>query len=127
MRLAHVALWTKDLEAAATFWREHFGAQVGELYRSRRREGFESRFVTLPDNRMQIELMAGPWVVDPATAEGVGWAHIALALGSKEAVDAAAAKFDEIGLLAASPRTTGDGFYEAVVRTPEGTPIEITV
>ena len=127
MKLAHIALWTKDLEAAAAFWREHFNAEVGELYRSRRREGFVSRFVTLPGGGVQIELMAGPWVNGPAAAEGVGWAHIALALGSAEAVDAAAARFEKVGFLVSAPRTTGDGLYEAVIRTPEGTPIEITV
>jgi len=53
-------------------------------------------------------------------------AHIALSLGSAEAVDAAAGRFEKTGLLVSSPRRTGDGFYEAIVRTPEGILVEIT-
>ena len=34
--------------------------------------------------------------------------------------------FEETGLLLSPPRRTGDGFYEAVVRTPEGILVEIT-
>ena len=48
MRLAHVALWTRDLDAAAEFWREWFGAAIGDPYESRRRPGFVSRLATLP-------------------------------------------------------------------------------
>ena len=42
MRLTHVALWTRDLDAAAAFWRRTFGAEVGGLYESRNRPGFRS-------------------------------------------------------------------------------------
>ena len=43
MKLAHIALWTNDLDAAA-FWRDCFSAAIGALYRSRRQQGFTSRF-----------------------------------------------------------------------------------
>jgi lactoylglutathione lyase len=125
MKLAHIALWTRDLDAASTFWREYFDAEIGELYESRRQCGFQSRFATLPGG-VQIELMVAPWVKDPAGGEAVGWAHIALSLDGAAAVDAAAARFEASGLLVSPPRTTGDGFYEAIVRTPDGTAIEIT-
>lgn len=123
--LAHVALWTRDLDAAATFWREVFGAQVGDAYRSARRVGFVSRFVTLGDGG-QIELMTGPWVGDAAQGEIVGWDHIAVSLGSKDEVDRLAARCAQEGRLVSAPRMTGDGFYEAVIAAPDGTRIEIT-
>lgn len=124
--LAHVALWTRDLDAAATFWRELFDARVGEPYRSARREGFVSRFVTLPGGGA-VELMTGPWL-DAAEggAERVGWDHVAVSLGSREAVDALAARCAREGRLVSGPRMTGDGFYEAVLAMPEGTRVEIT-
>lgn len=125
MKLAHIALWTTDVDRAAAFWREFFDGEVGERYESRRRAGFVSRFVTLPGFGIEIELMQGPWVEPPALAEAVGWAHVALSLGGRTAVDAAAARFDRAGLLVSPPRTTGDGYYEAVVRTPEGIMVEI--
>jgi lactoylglutathione lyase len=59
MKLAHIALWTNDLDAAAAFWRDHFGAAIEALYCSHRQEGFASRFATLPCG-LQLELMAAP-------------------------------------------------------------------
>lgn len=134
MKLAHAALWTTDLDAAAAFWKELFGATVGEPYRSQRRPGFVSRFVSLPtdagaahDEGARIELMTGPWIsADPRSPSGSGWDHIAVSLGSRAAVDALAGRCRERGCLVAEPRTTGDGFYEAIVAMPDGTPIEIT-
>ena len=125
MKLAHVALWTRDVEQAARFWAEFFDAKIGERYESRRREGFASRFVTLPESDLQVELMEGPWVGAPTGAEDVGWSHIALSVGGRDSVDRAAQRFAEAGLLVSWPRTTGDGYYEAVAKTPEGILIEI--
>ncbi|WP_370678007.1 VOC family protein [Pleomorphomonas sp. PLEO] len=125
MHLAHIALWTHDLDAAAAFWSDHFEAEVGDLYESRNRPGFRSRFVRLPDGAA-IELMAGPWVDAASPTERAGWDHIAISLGSETAVDALAARCDEEGCLLSGPRRTGDGFYEAVIAAPDGIRIEIT-
>ena len=126
MQLAHIALWTRDLDAAAAFWQSVFGATVGEPYASRRRPGFVSRFAVLPGDAARVELMTGPWIDRALDAERQGWDHVAIALGSAEAVDAMAARCQGEGCLVSAPRTTGDGFYEAVVAMPDGTRIEIT-
>ncbi|MDR3435745.1 VOC family protein [Telmatospirillum sp.] len=126
MKISHVALWTRDLHAAALFWQTYFAAEVGEIYQSKRRKGFASRFVTLPGNGAAIELMSGPWVEDGQASEQVGWTHVAISLGSAEAVDTLAARCQAAGLLMSGARTTGDGFYEAVIRTPDGIAIELT-
>ena len=125
MRLAHVALWTTDLDAAAAFWSDYFGAEVGDLYESRNRPGFRSRFAKLPDGG-GIELMAGPWVEAAPPAERTGWDHIAISLGSEAAVDALAGRCAAEGVLISGPRRTGDGFYEAVIAAPDGIRVEIT-
>ncbi|MFT3849722.1 MAG: VOC family protein [Propionivibrio sp.] len=127
MKLAHVALWCRDLDRATAFWVEHFDAQPGERYASTRRPGFVSRFVKL-DEGATLELMSIPGLAQGATeaAERPGWAHVAIALGSQAAVDAMAARMAPLGLLASPPRWTGDGFYEAVIRDPEGNPVEVT-
>ena len=124
MKLAHIALWTPRLEEAAQFWRDHFDAEIGPRYESRNRPGFASRFATLPGTDLRIELMEGPWV-GPHPGEVSGWAHIALAVGSAVEVDRIAERFAEKGLLVSTSRRTGDGYYEAVVRAPDGTLIEI--
>ena len=59
MKLAHVALWCRDLDRATAFWVEHFGAQAGERYASTRRPGFVSRFVRF-DEGATLELMSIP-------------------------------------------------------------------
>ncbi|HCR5088022.1 TPA: glyoxalase/bleomycin resistance/extradiol dioxygenase family protein, partial [Enterobacter hormaechei subsp. xiangfangensis] len=55
--------------------------------------------------------------------EFVGWAHIAINVGSKAQVDSMAAQAS--GSLLSAPRMTGDGFYEAVIADPDGNRIEL--
>ena len=127
MKVAHVALWCRDLESVASFWANYFDASVGAPYQSMRRPGFVSRFVQLGEGA-SLELMSGPWLIEAKeqALEKPGWAHVAISLGSVAQVDALAARLQQAGLLHAPPRYTGDGFYEAVVQDPEGNLIEIT-
>ncbi len=126
MRIAHVALWTADLDRLCRFWTELFGATVGDLYESARRPGFSSRFLYLKDGP-SIELMQGPWISgQDEQSERQGYAHLALSLGSREAVDDLATKAAASGILLSPARMTGDGFYEAVLSDPDGNSIEIT-
>jgi lactoylglutathione lyase len=126
MDVAHVALWTRDLKESVTFWRRYFNAEAGDIYQSARRPGFTSCFVTLPGAHAKIELMTAPWITGAPEPECVGWDHVAISLGNAAAVDTMAALCDAEGLLVSRPRTTGDGFYEAVISTPDGMRIEIT-
>ncbi|WP_372426176.1 VOC family protein [Salinarimonas chemoclinalis] len=126
-RIAHVAYWTTDIESLAAFWAEMFGAEIGPLYESARRPGFRSRFLRLGCT-VTVELMSAPWVGgrSDGDAELGGLAHIAVSLGSTEAVDTLAARLAARGRLFAPPRWTGDGFYEAVIVDPDGNSVEIT-
>ncbi|MNI84546.1 Glyoxalase-like domain protein [compost metagenome] len=67
--------------------------------------------------------------IDQPKQEGItGWAHIALSLGSWEAVDRMTARFRDDGYSVLSgPRLTGNGYYESVIEDPEGNQIELTV
>jgi len=50
-----------------------------------------------------------------------------MAVGNKLAVDQLATQFVADGFpLLSGPRTTGDGYYEAVIQDPEGNLIELT-
>jgi lactoylglutathione lyase len=125
MKIAHLALWTTDVDRLASFWEEMFDAKVGEPYRSRNREGFVSRFLQLADGAA-IEIMTGPWIESEPTGERSGYAHVAVGLGSREAVDVMADKARELGILLSGPRMTGDEFYEATLSDPDGNLVEIT-
>ncbi len=125
MNIAHVALWTRQLDAQRAFWRDFFAARNNEKYASKNRVGFESYFMTLTSGPT-IELMSVPELADaPGSAEFVGWAHIAINVGNVAAVDEMAEKARQQGRLASAARWTGDGFYEAVILDPDNNRIEL--
>jgi lactoylglutathione lyase len=102
-----------------------FGGHCNERYLSNNRAGFASHFMTLNDGPT-IELMTVPQLPDaPAYAEFVGWAHIAINVGSKGNVDKMAEQAKLNDTLLSPPRMTGDGFYEAVIADPDGNRIEL--
>ena len=126
MKIAHVALWTRDIDVQVTFWQRYFDGVAGEQYVSRNRPGFVSRFVSLAAGPT-LEIMSLPDLLSAEQAsERVGWAHIALSVGEESRVDQLAQRAQQEGILQAAPRWTGDGFYEAIIRDPDGNAIEIT-
>jgi lactoylglutathione lyase len=134
-RIAHVALWTRDvehLERLREFYERHLGARAGAIYRSARQPGFTSYFLDFAGGA-QLELMALPHgAADTSTpaANSVqpGYAHIALSLGSTDAVVAVTARLAAAGVpVHSAPRWTGDGYYESVVADPDGNLVELTV
>ena len=122
-RIEHVALWTRDLEIMRAFYTDTLGGSSGRLYENRV-TGFKSYFMSFGDGP-RLELMHQPGRAPSSTAAGCG--HIALALGSRAAVDEAIASLRARGVSVESdPRVTGDGYYEAVVLDPERNRIELT-
>lgn len=124
-RIEHVALWTDDLDRLAAFYVRFLGATEGPLYRSVRRP-FESRFLSFGGGA-RLELMR---LADLGPAAGpaprVGLAHVAFSLGSRERVDRLTAELRAAGVeVVSGPRTTGDGYYESVVRDPDGNEVEL--
>jgi lactoylglutathione lyase len=123
-RIEHVAIWTRDLEIMRAFYAETLGATSGRLYENRV-TGFKSYFLSFGDGA-RLELMHQPGRAP--SSPPAGCAHIALALGSRAAVDEAIATLRHSGVSVESdPRVTGDGYYEAVVLDPERNRIELTV
>ena len=128
MRIAHVALWTRDLDRMVAFWTRLFGLTPGSVYASARRPGFASCFLRFPDGPT-FELMTAPWLpaADAPGEDRPGWAHVAISVGSEERVRDLAVRMADEAALVSAPRWTGDGFYEAVVRDPDGNLVEITI
>ena len=125
--LAHVALWTADLERLKTFYERYFQAQAGPLYVNAAKQ-FSSYFLRLGDGA-PLELMHSAAMTGAArAAQGPGYAHVALSVGSAAAVDALTRRLQADGYAVVDgPRRTGDGYYESVVLDPDGNRLEITV
>jgi len=127
MRIEHIALTVRDLEAAKTFFEQNFQASSNGGYHNPR-TGLRTYFLTF-DGGARLELMTRPNLTDSADAkQGLGYAHLAFALGGRDAVDALTARLQASGWAVVSgPRVTGDGYYESCVTGPEGCLLELTV
>lgn len=126
MRIEHVAIWVKDIEAMKKFYVTYFNGQANEKYHNKDKE-FQSYFLTF-DGGARLEIMSKTGVDKPSQDDSIGWAHIAISLGSRESVDQTTAHLQNDGYrLVNGPRVTGDGYYESVIEDPEGNLLELTV
>ena len=127
MTIGHFALWVQDLETMKTFYEHYFGAQANAKYVNARKQ-FQSYFLTFADGP-RLELMQRPDLLPLARQPGqefLGYAHLALTVGSAAAVDELTQRLVADGYQRLDgPRWTGDGYYESVVLDPEGNRIEI--
>ena len=127
MKIEHIALYVKDLEAARKFFMIYLGASSNDGYHNPK-TGFRSYFLSFGDGT-RLEIMNKPEMSDlPKDLSRTGYAHIAFCAGSKEKVDALTAKLKADGYeVISGPRTTGDGYYESCIVAIEGNQIEITI
>ena len=124
MHIEHIALAVKDLENMREFYETFFNAKSNEKYHNPKTQ-FQSYFLTF-ESGCRLELTNKKFFAESAY-EQLGYAHIAISVGDKRAVDLYTDKFVQAGLpLLSGPRTTGDGYYEAVVQDPEGNLIELS-
>lgn len=125
MKIAHIALWTRQLEQQARFWVSFFEGEINEKYCSQTNLGFGSYFVKIGDD-IAIELMTKPGLSELKPDNNhTGWVHLAISVDGAQRVDALAKRAEAQGILVSAPRTTGDGYYEAVIKDPDGNLIEI--
>lgn len=125
--IAHIAVWTEDLECLKTFYEKYFQAQAEPLYVNAAKQ-FSSYFLRF-DGGARLELMVRATMSGAARpADAPGYAHVALGVGSEAAVDALTRRLQQDGYAVVDgPRRTGDGYYESVVLDPDGNRLEITV
>lgn len=128
MRIEHVALWTRDIEALKSFYTSYFDGKAGEKYVNHNKS-FESYFIKF-DSGARLEIMQMPTVpqnTNDTSKQYIGLIHIAISVGSKEMVSSITEKLRKEGFTVASePRYTGDGYYESCILDPDGNRLEIT-
>lgn len=128
MTINHIALWSDDIELLKDFYCRWFNAEAGERYHNPQK-CFSSYFLTFPDGGARLEIMSVPGIISrESSAKLRGFCHIAISLGSKDAVDTLTDRMRRSGVtVLGNPRTTGDGYYESVIADPEGNLVELTV
>ena len=128
MRIEHIAIYADDIELLRAFYMEYFGFQCGDQYHNPAKN-FTSYFLSFGDGETRIELMHVPGLPSPAGDRShlKGLAHLAIAVGSREAVNALTERLRADGhTILSEPRLTGDGYYESAIADPEGNTVEIT-
>jgi lactoylglutathione lyase len=128
MKIEHLAIWVNDLERIKDFYVKYFDMHCGEKYINVKKQ-FSSYFLAFKEGGARIELMHRNDILQNDGEKGItnGFAHIAIAVGNKDAVNGLTEKLRADGVVIKSePRTTGDGYYESVILDPEGNLIEIT-
>lgn len=127
MQIAHIGIWTNQLEELKRFYITFFGGVANDKYINPMK-GFESYFIRF-DGEAAIEIMSRTDIKESrnqADREYIGLAHLAFSVGSTTKVDQLTEQLRQAGYRVASePRTTGDGFYESVILDPDGNRIEI--
>lgn len=127
MKIEHIGLMVQDLEKMRQFYEHYFEASAGEKYHNPKTT-FQSYFLSFADGaRLEIGTKENSVSTDRNTVS-TGYAHLAISVGSKERVNQLVQQFQTDGFtIKSGPRTTGDGYYEAVVLDPEKNEIEITI
>lgn len=126
MKIDHVAMYVRDLEAVKDFFVRFFGAVSNEMYHNPR-TGLKSYFLAFEDGA-KLEIMSRPDMAEGAKELcQTGYIHLAFSAGSKSQVDRLTSSLQAQGYAVLSgPRFTGDGFYESCILGPEDNQIEIT-
>ena len=129
MKIEHVAMWVRDLEAMRAFYQTYFKAVSNDKYVNTKK-GFSSYFLSF-DKGARLEIMhndAIPVTADDPMTQFTGLIHMAMSVGSEREVDALTERLANDGYnVVDGPRRTGDGYYESVVLDPEGNRLEITL
>ena len=128
MRIDHIAIWTGDIDRLKDFYVRYFDAAAGDYYHNPVKS-LTTCFLTFSGGGARLELMTVPDLRNrPDRYTPTGYAHIAVSVGSREAVAALTATLRLHGVrIVGSPRVTGDGYYESVIADPDGNLVEITV
>lgn len=127
MKIAHLAIWTNDIEGMRNFYMHYFDASSKDAYYNHTKD-FMSYFLTF-NGDCKLELMQMPGIPknrNDVRKQATGLIHFAISLGSKTRVDELTETLRRDGFRVISePRTTGDGYYESVILDPEGNRVEL--
>ncbi len=125
MKIDHVAIFVRNLEATKNFYVKYFNAAANNKYRNNKTL-LETYFLSF-DSGTRLEIMSRPDLFEGSNELlRTGLIHLSFKLGSEKLVDSKVKQLESDGYkIISNPRTTGDGYYEACVSDNEGNFIEI--
>jgi len=94
MHIEHVAIYAEDIEKIKAFYEKYFNVTSSDLYHNQK-TSFKSYFLTF-DSGSRMEVTTKKFLSN-RIAESLGYAHIAIAVGDKQAVDEYAERFVKDG------------------------------
>ena len=128
MKIEHIAIWCKNIEAMKAFYEKYFNAHANDKYINHGK-GFSSYFLSF-DSGTRLEIMEMASVPESSNNpydQFIGYIHLAFSVGSEHGVESLTQRLQNDGYeVLDGPRKTGDGYYESVVLDPENNRIEIT-
>lgn len=128
MKIEHVAIWSRNIEALKSFYEKYFDAQSNDKYINPSK-GFSSYFLSF-ESGARVEIMQQDSVPDSTNDpydQFIGLIHLAFSVGSEAKVDSLTEQLKADGFeVLDGPRKTGDGYYESAVLYIENNRIEIT-
>ena len=128
MKIEHIAIWAKDIEALKEFYIKYFGAVSNEKYINRKNV-FSSYFLVF-ESGARLEIMQMPTIPDSVNdpyKQFTGFIHLAISVGSEDRVTSLTNELANDGYeILDGPRKTGDDYYESTVLDPEKNRLEIT-
>lgn len=125
MRIDHISIYVEDLEAERDFFIKYFGASAGSRYSNFRTDS--TNYFIKFDDGARLEIMKRETSIDVHNKpQRTGYNHIAISVGDRKDVDDMVKRMEADGVqIFSGARTTGDGYYSAVIVDPEGNGIEI--
>jgi len=122
MKLQHIAFWTNDIGRSIEFYKKHFNAR--ELF-THRDGDFSCTFISICSS-IRLELMHKSGLPAESHGDAVGYSHLSIDVGSREAVDTMTDYFIQQGVPLEKQRVQyEDGYYESAVFDPDGNIIEL--
>lgn len=117
MKIEHIAIYVKNLEASKLFYEKYFNAKSNEKYRNPKTQ-FESYFLSFSEGA-RLEIMTLPTVSSVSNSISlnlVGLAHFSISVGSKENVLTLTETLrNDAYIISGEPRTTGAGYFDSVI------------
>ncbi|PQA54393.1 VOC family protein [Siphonobacter curvatus] len=129
MKLEHVAIWTRNLEAMRAFYETFFRGESNAKYYNTT-TGLESYFLRF-ESGARLELLHKSDIPenrnDTLQQQHLGLIHLAFEVESREAVESKARELAQAGFpILRGPRVTGDGYYEFESHDPEQNRLEVS-